>query len=210
MDPYQANLQPSLLLFNSRLHFSPTPTLHEVTFDRTLSFSKHASSLKNKLSSRLKALHCISASTWGSSKKSLSLLYKAFLWLFLTYASPGWFFFLSVTDITRLERLHRATSHAISSCLQSSTIALLLSDTSLSPLRVTLTRFTFSSYEWALRTPTSFPISGLARLGVKPKFCRSSWKDFVSVHPLMLPFTSPREALLACTLSPIWNLPPSL
>ena len=37
VDPYQANLQPSLSLFNSRLRFNSTPTFLGVTFDR-LSF----------------------------------------------------------------------------------------------------------------------------------------------------------------------------
>ena len=48
MDPHQANLQPNLLLLGSRLRFNPTPTFLGVTFDRTLSFSKHVSSLKAK------------------------------------------------------------------------------------------------------------------------------------------------------------------
>ena len=52
----------------------------------------------------------------------------------------------------------------------------------------------------------SFPISGLARLGVKPRLCRSSWRAFASTHPLMLSSTS-REALLACPPCPPWNLP---
>ena len=78
-----------------------------------------------------------------------------------------------------------------------------LSEASLPPLLVTLTHFTLLSYERALRLPTSFPISGLARLGVKPRLCRSSWRAFASIHPLMLPSTS-RDALLAC---PPWNLP---
>ena len=65
VDPHQANLQPHLLLLNSRLRFNSTPTFLGVTFDRTLSFSKHVSSLKTKFFSRLKALHCISAFRWG-------------------------------------------------------------------------------------------------------------------------------------------------
>ena len=77
----------------------------------------------------------------------------------------------------------------------------------LPPLQVTLTHFTLSSYERALRLPTSFPISGLARLGVRPRLCRSSWRAFASTHPLMLPSTCPREALLACPPFPPWNLP---
>ena len=98
-------------------------------------------------------------------------------------------------------------SRAITGCLSSSPISLLLTEASLPPLRVTLTHFTLFSYERALRLPTSIPISGLARLGVKPRLCRSSWRAFASTHPLMLPSTCSREALVACPLFPPWNLP---
>ena len=67
-----------------------------------------------------------------------------------------------------MERLHRAASCVITGCLSSSSIPLLLSEASLPPIQVTLTYFTLLSYERALRLPTSFPISGLARLGKKP------------------------------------------
>ena len=92
-------------------------------------------------------------------------------------------------------------------CLSSFPIPLLFSEASLPPLRVTRTHFTLLSYERALRFPTSFLISGLARLGVKPRLCRSSWRAFASTHPLMLPSICSREALLACPLFPLWNLP---
>ena len=146
----------------------------------------------------LKALRCISASSWGPSKESLSVLYKSFLQPILTYASPGWFPFLSATNFTKLECLHRAASHAITSCLSSSSIPLLLSEASLPSLQVALTHFTLLSYEQALHLQTSFPISGLARLGMKPRLFRSSWRAFVSTHPLMLPSTSSRKTLLVC------------
>ena len=125
MYPYQANLQPNLLLLGSCLRFNPTSTFLGVTFDRTLSFSKHVSSLKAKFFPRLKALRCISASSWDPSKESLSLLCKSFLRPLLAYASPRWFPFLSVTNFTKLERLHRAASCAITGCLSSSPIPLL-------------------------------------------------------------------------------------
>ena len=64
VDPHQVNFQPNLLL-GSRFRFNPTPTFLGVTFDRTLSFSKHVSSLKAKFFPRLKASRCISASSWG-------------------------------------------------------------------------------------------------------------------------------------------------
>ena len=78
VDPHQANLQPNLLLLNTRLRFNPTPTFLGVTFDRTLSFSKHASSLKTKFFPRLKALRCISASSWSPSLFRIKLFFGPF------------------------------------------------------------------------------------------------------------------------------------
>ena len=86
-------------------------------------------------------------------------------------------------------------------------IPLLLTEAFLPPLRVTLTHFTLFSYERALRLPTPFPISDLARLGVRPRLCISSLRAFTSTHPLMLPSTCSREALVACPPCPPWNLP---
>ena len=115
-------------------------------------------------------------------------------------------FFLKRHQFHKLERLHRAASRAITGCLSSSPIPLLLSEASLLSLRVTLTHFTLLSYERALRLPTCFPISGLARLVVKPRLCRSSWRAFASTRPLVLPSTSLREALLVCPPFPPWSL----
>ena len=205
INPHQANLQPDLLLFNSLLRFNPTSTFLGVTFDRTFFFSKHVSSLKAKFFAGLKALRCISASSWGPSKEALSLLYKAFIWPLITYVSLGWFPFVSATDITKLEHLHRAASRAITGCL-SSLIPLLLSEDSLPSLQVTLTHFALSFYERKLCLPTFFPISNLARHEMKLRLCRSSWRAFTSTHLLMLSSTSPKKALLAWPLFPSWNL----
>ena len=78
----------NILLLSSRLRFNTTSIFLGVTFDRTLSFSKHVYLLKAKFFPCLKALRCISASSWGPSKESLSLLYKNFLQPLPTYASP--------------------------------------------------------------------------------------------------------------------------
>ena len=115
--------------------------------------------------------------------------------------------FLSVTNITKLERLHQAAGRTITNCLSSSPIRVLHSEASLPALRVTLTHFTLRSFERAFRLQTSFPNSGLARHGVKQRLCRSSWRDFASPHPLMLPSTCPREALFACPPSHPRKLP---
>ena len=120
VDPHQANLKPNLLLLGSRLRFNPTPTFFRVTFDRTVSFSKHVSLLKAKFFPCLKALRCISASSWRPSKEFLSVLYTSFLRPPLTYASPGWFPFLSATNITKLERLHASTERPAAPSLAAS------------------------------------------------------------------------------------------
>ena len=152
VDPHQANL----LLLGSRLRFNPTPTFLGVTFDLIFSFSKHVSLLKAKFFPCLKAICCISASSWGPSKESLFFLFKSILRPLLTYTSPGRFPFLSATNLTKLERLHQAASRAITGCLSSSPIPLVLIEASLPPLGVTLTHFTLLSYEQALRLPTLF------------------------------------------------------
>ena len=80
----------------------------------------------------------------GPSKESFSLLYKAFLWPLLAYASPRWFLFLSVTNITKLEHFHRAASCTIYGCLWPFSIPLLFFEACLPPQRVTLTHLTLS------------------------------------------------------------------
>ena len=134
----------------------------------------------------------------------LFLLYKAFFGHLLTYASFGKFPFLSIINISKLEHLHQAASCAIFRCLLPSPIPLFI-EASLPLLQVTLTHFALSSHERALRFPISFPISDFARLGVKARLCRSSWRAIASTHPLMLPSTSPRKALLAWSPSLPWN-----
>ena len=158
MDPYQANLHPNLLLLNCRPRFNPISICLRVTFDHILSFSKYVSSLKAKFSPRLKALRYISAPSLGPSKQSLSFLPKACFQPLLTFASPGWCPFLSIANVTKLERLHRASSGAIFDCLSSSPTPLLFSEAFLPPLLVILTHITFQCYERALRLPASFPI----------------------------------------------------
>ena len=56
VDPHQANLQPNHLLLGSRLHFNPNSTFLRVIFYRTLSFTKHVSSLKAKIFSTSQGL----------------------------------------------------------------------------------------------------------------------------------------------------------
>ena len=131
---------------------------------------------------------CISASSWSSSLFVIQSFSAV-----LANASLQWVLFHSFTKLKHL----RVASRAITGCLSSSPIPL-LSKASLPPLRVTLTHFTLLSYERALRLPITFPISGLARLRVKPRLSRSSRRVFESTHPLM---PSPKEVSTLKTLA---------
>ena len=113
-----------------------------------------------------------------------------------------------------MERIHLAASCAITGCLSSSPIPLQLSQASLSPIRVILAHFTLPFYERALRLPTSIPISGLARFGVKPRFCRSSrraLRPLTRSYFLLLPrrrlFLLTLRLLLGACLLSLWSPP---
>ena len=110
--PTKLTSSPTFSYSTLPLSFYPTETFLGVTFDRTLSFSKHVSSLKAKFFPRLNVLRCTSASSWSAFKESLSLLYKTLLRPLLIYALSGWFPFLRVTNTTKLKRLHQAASRS--------------------------------------------------------------------------------------------------
>ena len=78
-DPHQATFQPRLNSLGIPLFFNPTPKFLGVTFGRTLLFGAHVQSLCSKLYPRHKALRSIATASWGPTKESLSLLYKAFV-----------------------------------------------------------------------------------------------------------------------------------
>ena len=186
--------------------FNPTPKFLGVTFDRTLSFGAHVQSLCSKCYPRHKALRSIATASWGPTKESLSLLYKAFVRPVLTYASPGWFPFLCNTATNHLEVLHRAACRVITGCLSSTPSSLLLLEAQLPPLKLTLEHQTLYSFERALRLPPDF--SSLYALAIRNVPCRlkkePSWRSFCSSATQPLP--SPRESLITCP--PFPNGPP--
>ena len=166
-DPHQATFEPRLNLLGFPLLFNPTPKFLGVTFDRTLSFGVHVQSLCSKFYPRHKALRSIATASWGPTKESLSLLYKAFVRPVLTYASPGWFPFLCNTATNHLEVLCRAACRVITGCLFSTPSSLLLLEAQLPPLTLTLKHQTLYSFKRALRLPPDF--SSLYALAIKKR-----------------------------------------
>ena len=116
VDPSQANLLSLFYQFNLPLPLNHAPTFLGVTFNRTLSFSVHVSAFRAILHS-FRGLYPVSLPLHGPFKESHSLLYKAFLWSVITYASPKWFSFFILLNDTKLERLHREVHRAITGFL---------------------------------------------------------------------------------------------
>ena len=204
-DPHQATFQPRLYLLGIPLSFNPTPKFLGVTFDRTLSFGAHFQFLCSKFYPCHKALRSIATASWGPTKESLFLLYKAFVRPVLTYASPGWFPFLCNTATNHLEVLYRAACRVITRCLSSIPSSLLLLEAQLPPLKLTLEHHALSSFEHALSLPPDFfSLNAPAtrnlpcRLKKKP-----SWRSFCSSATQSLP--SPHETLIMCPPFPPWT-----
>ena len=202
LDPYQSRVQPSLYILNTPLKFNPHPTFLGVTFDCTLSFKHHVLSLRKKFHSRFRALRSIASASWGPSKESICILYKAFILPILTYASPGWFPFSSPTHITSVERMHRSSCRVITGCLLSTPIPLLHIEALLPPLRVTLTHQSLSFFERALRRFSTFPIASLANSNPRTRLKKSSWRSFSRSHNLNPNLHLAREPLILCPPNP--------
>ena len=83
-------------------------------------------------------------------------------------------------------------------------IPLFFSVAFLPPLRVTLTHFALFFHDRVFRLPSSFPTLGLARLEVKPRLSRSSWRNFATMHQLLHSPSSFMEVLFACSFSLPW------
>ena len=151
----------SHFILNTRLNFNPHPIFLGVTFDRALSFKHHVLSLRKKFYSRFRAFRSIASASWGPSKESLCILYKAFICPILTYASPGWLFFSPPSHITSLERMYRSPCRVITGCLSSTPIPLLHVEALLPPLYVTLTHQSISFFERAFLLPSNFLLASL-------------------------------------------------
>ena len=204
-DPHQSRYRPNLTILDTPLNFNPTPTFLGVTFDRTLSFKDHILSLRKKFYPRLKALRSIASSSWGPTKESLALLYKAFIRPVLTYASPGWYPFTSQTHCNTLERMHNSSCRVISGCLSSTRVDLLLLESLLPPLSVSLTHQSLSFYERAVRLPGSFPVSSLAKRSYRTRLKKkSSWRSFCQNHSLIPDPQTIREPLTFLSTAP-WS-----
>ena len=186
------------------LLFNPTPKFLGVTFDRTLSFGAHVQSLCSKFYPRHKALSSKATACWSPTKESLYILYKSFVRLVLTYASPGWFPFLCNTTTNHLEVLHRAACRVITGCLSFTPSSLLL-QAQLPPLKLTLEHQALSSFERALHLTTDF--SSLYALATRNVPCRlqkePTWRSFCSSATQSLP--SPCKTLIMCFPFPPWT-----
>ena len=93
------------------------PKILGATFDNRLNFNKHCNKtcanykkgMKHcnktcvKLQKRNNVLKKLAGTSWGCSKETLSVTYKAIGWSVLNYAAPSWTPTLSYTNWQRLQ-----------------------------------------------------------------------------------------------------------
>ena len=169
-DPHQATFQHRLNLLGFPLLFNPNPKFLGVTIDWTLSFGTHVQSLCSKFYPRHKALRSIATASWGPTKESLSLLYKALSVQCLHMPLLDGSHSFVTLQTNHLEVLHRAACMVITGCLFSAPSSLLLLEAQLPPLKLTLEHQTLYSFERALRLPPDF--SSFYALAIRNVPCR--------------------------------------
>jgi len=156
MDSHQDSHQSQLTLTGTPLTFNPASKFLDVTVDRTLSFGSYVHSL------RFKALNpYITSASWGSSKDSLSHLYKAFIWPVFSTPLRGGFLFSAIHWKKDLKVYHRSACRVISGCFASTPVPDAASGIahSPSPLKITLNNHALAFYERALRlSADNFPL----------------------------------------------------
>ena len=97
------NKTPSVLLNNEALPLNKNPTILGVTFDPTLCFATHCKQSAEKARRRIGILKALAGSTWGHSKETLLLTFKALIRPILDYAAPAWSHASSNTSINCLQ-----------------------------------------------------------------------------------------------------------
>ena len=112
--PIKPLSNPRLNLLGFPLLFNPSPKFLGVPLIGPYPLGPMSNPVFQILSTP-QSLRSIATASWGPTKESLSLLYKAFVRPVLTYASPGWFPFLCNTATNHLEVLHRAGSLLVAS-----------------------------------------------------------------------------------------------
>ena len=106
-----------------------------------------------------------------------------------------------------LEILHNSACRLITGCLTSTPTPLLTVEAGIPPITATLTAQSLTCFEKALRVGASFPLSHLARVSIKQRLKRSSWRTFCSHHPLVPAIDAPREDLVSLSPFPPWLFP---
>ena len=74
-----------------------------MTFDPTLCFATHCKQSAEKARRRIGILKALAGSTWGHSKETLLLTFKALIRPILDYAAPAWSHASSNTSINCLQ-----------------------------------------------------------------------------------------------------------
>ena len=100
-----SSLNPAIFIGTQRVRVNSTPRLLGVILDRSLTFNPHLKKLTTLLASSIRVIRAIAHTSWGWCCSKLKMAFHALVRSKLNYAAPAWQPWLSVTNLSNLDRL---------------------------------------------------------------------------------------------------------
>ena len=126
--------QPHVTLFGTPIPVTDTATILGVTFDRGMTFKEHTNTVNTKAKTRLNVLRAVTHTTYGSSTKDTTTLYKQFIRPVLTYAHTAWHPDTKKTHIDKLQITQNTALRIATGCTNTTPIQHLQDETKVLPL----------------------------------------------------------------------------
>ena len=90
-DSHQSQLDPGVSLGGEALPLCRNPKILGVTLDPHLTFAPHVKNITERARSRLNIMRALAGVSWGQSRETLLITYKALIKSLISYAAPVWF-----------------------------------------------------------------------------------------------------------------------
>ena len=146
-----------------------------VTFDKSLTFSKHVENVTRIAAGKTKLLAAVGNTNWGWQKQHLTQLYFAHVRSIVDYCGPGWQPWLSATNIKAIQATQNQALRIITGQLKSSPTEALHLETGVEQYETRIKRVTLKSSELARRQPPEQPRAIALAAAVPPRNTRKSW-----------------------------------
>ena len=172
----EARWTPTISINDAPIVHNPTPTFLGVTYDRTLSFSKHADNTAFKMNKRCNALRALSGTDWGWHRRSLRAVYVALQRSVAEYASPAWTPWTAKSHITKVERAQLKAARIITKAVASSPREAVLKEAELDTLEERYKRSAVKVADKWTHLPPEDPRAVLTGKQIRMRLKKADWR----------------------------------